>query len=112
MTKKGLSVTWTVCSISLSHFLLFLPACGSQAGLLHSRQFWNGSYTRTPTFFSYGGQSAHLPAILNPPPGQFSGSDKPCTPALDLQKRGRRDTLTLVSLGQGLKREMITKLVP
>jgi hypothetical protein len=42
-------ITRTVCLISLSRFLLFLPACGSQAGLLHPRQLRNGRCNRTCT---------------------------------------------------------------
>jgi len=42
-----------------SHFLLFLPACGSQAGLLHPRQIRNGCCTRP----SLRSGCSHLPAI-------------------------------------------------
>ena len=37
-------ITRTIKGICLSHFLLFLPACGSQAGLLHPRQISNSLY--------------------------------------------------------------------
>jgi hypothetical protein len=108
----------------------FLPA-GRQV-LLHPRQIRNGSCTRTPAFAEATAVKAHICqqfkfcTVINfwlrdklyrntapMPATSFVNGDKIAAPiklvppSLAALARGRRDTLTLVSLGQGLKRVML-----